>query len=228
MVKHLLKDERMQHQPKILVAGYGAWAKAERNPAAQVATILGQRRWKSCEVIGHVMPVDSAALARNISTLLEAHRPAAWIGLGISQAAIVQTEMVGINWRDFDVPDASGAQIRLKPIDPDGPVGYNATLPNAAMVEAMKEAGIPAALSFGAGTHLCNQMLYTAARLIAQQGLPTLSGFIHIPQSPENVASIDRRQPRMASMSLAMAVDAIALCIDTLAKALTAQPTETA
>lgn len=212
--------------PRILVAGYGAWAKAENNPAAQVVGELGKRDWNGCEVIGHVMPVHSDDLSTSIETLFDKHRPDAWVGIGVSEAAILQTEMVGVNWRHFDVPDISGAQVRLSPIISGGPVGYNATLPNADMVAAMNAAGIPASVSFSAGTHLCNQMLYTTAHVIEKRGLQTLTGFIHVPQTPSNIAQMQGRKRQSASMSLAMTTDAIAICIETLTAALTARPAE--
>lgn len=218
----------MVHQPRILVAGYGAWAKAENNPAAQVVGELGKRSWTGCDVIGHVMPVNSVDLRSHVEALLDAHRPDAWVGVGVSEAAIIQTEMVGINWRHFDVPDSSGARVDQSPIIPGGPVGYNATLPHAEMVSALNAAGIPASVSFHAGTHLCNQMLYTTAHVIQERGLPTLTGFIHVPQSPANIALIEGRKRQAASMSLTMTTDAVAICIDTLVTALTAQKTETA
>lgn len=108
------------HKPKILVAGYGAWAKAENNPAAQVVGELAKRTWTGCDVIGHVMPVNSDELAGHIDALLDTHRPDAWVGMGVSEAAIIQAEMVGINWRHFDVPDSSGARIHQSPIVPGG------------------------------------------------------------------------------------------------------------
>lgn len=106
-------------------------------------------------------------------------------------------------------------------------MAYNATLPNADMVRALTAAGIPAALSFSAGTHLCNQMLYTTAHVIQGRELSTLTGFIHVPQSPANVAQMEGRKRQVASMSLATTTDAIAICIHTLASALSAQLSET-
>ncbi len=212
------------HQPKILVAGYGAWAKAENNPAAQVVGELGKRSWAGCEVIGHVMPVHSDGLSKSVEMLLDTHQPDAWVGIGVSGAAIIQAEMVGVNWLHFDVPDTSGAQLNLSPIISGGPVGYNATLPNADMVAAVNAAGIPAAVSFHAGTHLCNQMLYTTAHVIEKRGLQTLTGFIHVPQTPANIVQMQGRTRQSASMSLAMTTDAVAICIETLTLALTARP----
>ncbi|UZD89766.1 pyroglutamyl-peptidase I [Cognatishimia activa] len=213
----------MAHLPKILVAGYGPWAKAENNPAAQTVEELRKRDWRHCDVSFHVLPVRSDSLASKVNALLEDHRPDAWIGIGVSDAGIIQPEMVGINWRHFGVPDVAGATFDKTPILTGGPDAYNATLPNAKLVDAVIRAGIPAALSFHAGTHLCNQMLYTAAHLISQRGMSTLQGFIHVPQTPGNIAMTERREAQVPSMSLPMITEAIAICIDTLTEELTTQ-----
>lgn len=210
-------------KPKILVAGYGTWAKATANPAEAIALDMGRRDWATCEVLGFGVPVDSAAIAAEIERLLELHTPDAWIGIGVSSAAIVQAEMVGVNWLDFDVPDIDGRTIKTEPIVKQGPAAYNATLPNAQIVDAIKQAGIPAALSFHAGTHLCNQMLYTAAGLIEQSGLSTLSGFIHVPRTPTNVLEVGETRPPKPSMCLSLSSQALVQCIETTAGILQAR-----
>lgn len=212
----------MAHQPKILVAGYGPWAKAENNPAAQTVEELRKYEWAHCDVSFHVLPVRSASLEDTVSALLDEHRPDAWVGIGVSDAGVIQPEMVGINWRHFSVPDVSGTKFEKTPVLTDGPDAYNATLPNAKMVEAVNTAGIPAALSFHAGTHLCNQMLYTTAHLVKQQGLSTLHGFIHVPQTPSNIAMTQHRKAHLPSMSLPMITEAIAICIKTIATEISA------
>lgn len=204
-------------KPKLLVAGYGSWAKAHENPAEAVALAMGARHWETCEVIGLGIPVDSTAISGEIDRLLDLHAPDAWIGIGVSSAAIIQAEMVGVNWRDFDVPDVNGQTIKATPIAAQGPAAYNATLPNAEIVEAIKQAGIPAALSFYAGTHLCNQMLYTSAQLIEQRGEATLNGFIHVPRTPENVLELAGAKSSKPSMSLSMSSTALVQCIEATA-----------
>lgn len=218
----------MAHLPKILVAGYGPWVKAERNPAAQVVEDLKTRDWPDCELVLEVMPVRSVGLAEKIEDLLEQHKPDAWVGLGVSDAGIIQPEMVGINWRHFTVPDVTGAQIEQTPVIEAGPAAYNATLPNRQMVDAVNAVGIPASVSYHAGTHLCNQMLYTTAHIIAERGLQTLNGFVHVPQTPANIALTERQKPHASSMSLPMISEAIAICVNTLAQEITTQQAVTA
>lgn len=210
----------MTKKPTILVSGYGQWAKAAVNPAAQVAHRLRQEDHPDCTLITAELPVDSAALQGEVDRLLDLHAPDGWIGLGVPGAAVVQPEMVGINWRHFSVPDAAGEVARVSPIVPDGPAAFNATLPCPEMVEALLANGIPAALSFSAGTHLCNQLIYTLGHSTERRGIPLRSGFVHIPQSPENVAQMEGMTPITPSMSLETATRAIGVCVDVLCRVL--------
>ncbi len=197
--------------PKILVAGYGTWAKARNNPAQSVAQTLGARTWQDREVVGVVVPVETDKIADTIAHLLTQHKPDIWIGLGVSSAAIVQPEVFGINCRDFDVEDASGKNIHQQPIISGGPAAYQSSLPNTRMVEMMRAQGIPSAVSFHAGTHLCNQMLYTTEHMIQELGLNTISGFVHIPQTPRNIVESNANR---ASMGLEMSCEAVSLTIE--------------
>ncbi|MFY0662892.1 MAG: hypothetical protein JXR15_20555 [Shimia sp.] len=212
----------MTQKPTILVSGYGSWAKARNNPAALVAARLGQEKFDCCNLVAVELEVDTNALQDNVNHLLDAHQPDGWIGLGVSGAAVVQPEMVGINWRHFSVPDVTGAQLRATSIVEDGQAAYNATLPCVEMVEKLRANHIPAALSFSAGTHLCNQLIYTLAHTAEKRGGALRSGFVHIPQSPENISEKSGLEEYGASMDLAMSTRAIRLCVELLAAELTA------
>lgn len=212
----------MTQKPTILVSGYGSWAKAKNNPAAQVALRLGQENFDCCNLVAVELDVDTNALQRNVNHLLDTHQPDGWIGLGVSSAAVVQPEMVGINWRHFSVPDVTGAQLRATPIVEDGPAAYNASLPCVEMVAKLRAHRIPATLSYSAGTHLCNQLIYTLAHTAEGRGIALQSGFVHIPQSTENIAEKSDLEEYDSSMSLDASTHAIRLCVELLAAELTA------
>jgi pyroglutamyl-peptidase len=212
----------MTHKPTILVSGYGSWAKAKNNPAALVAARLGQEEFECCDLVAVELDVDTNAPQDNINRLLGTHQPDGWIGLGVSGPAVVQPEMVGINWRHFSVPDVTGAHLRATSIVENGPAAYNATLPCVEMVTHLRANHIPAALSFSAGTHLCNQLIYTLAHMAAQRGIALRSGFVHLPQSPENIAEKSGLEEYGASMDLATSTRAIRLCVELLAAKLAA------
>ena len=79
---------------------------------------------------------------------------------------------------------------------PGGPTAYFATVPVRAMTAAIEAQGIPAAVSYTAGTYVCNDLLYTLLHHYA--GTPVRAGFIHVPflseQAPQGVASMPLAQ----------------------------------
>ena len=51
------------------------------------------------------------------------------------------------------------------------------------MVEAIRSCGVPSALSYTAGTYVCNDLLYTLLHRFANTG--TRAAFIHVPAISE-------------------------------------------
>ncbi|MGY0491584.1 pyroglutamyl-peptidase I [Streptomyces sp. WG-D5] len=99
----------------------------------------------------------------------------------------VTVERVAINVDDARIPDNAGAQPIDVPVVPGGPAAYFSTLPVKACVAAMREAGVPAALSNTAGTFVCNHVAYGLAHLLATELPGVRGGFVHVPWAPEQV-----------------------------------------
>ena len=96
----------------------------------------------------------------------------------------------------------------------DGPVGFLSNLQLEKIHQRLIAASIPACLSFHAGTHLCNQMLYSTCYLSEKLSLNTLSGFVHVPQSTDNVASSIDQAAICSSMTIPMMTQALTITID--------------
>ena len=107
-------------------------------------------------------------------------------------------------------PDVLRSGERLIPGAPDA---YFSTLPVREMVSALREAEIPAALSYTAGTYVCNCVMYHALNA-APQG--TLAGFIHVPFSTAQAAASHALVP---SLSLHTMVHALEICVRTSVEA---------
>lgn len=198
-------DRTMTSEKNIVVTGYGPWAKTAVNPAAQVVESISETRWKGYRLIPMVVPVQSEGLYRLVETTLQAHRPAIWISFGVAPGATaIRAEVAGLNRRAFDVPDNDGLTLDGVPIVEKGEAAYLSTFPAEDIVLHLRAAGIPAEVSYAAGTHLCNQMLYTSLNLIARQGLATICGFVHVPYTPEFVAQMDSSGELPPSMSLSL------------------------
>ncbi|QDS90171.1 Pyrrolidone-carboxylate peptidase [Rosistilla ulvae] len=93
----------------------------------------------------------------------------------------------------------------------DGPAAHRSRLPLTAWSNKLQERGIPAQVSYHAGTYLCNATLYMSQHYAAHEGLRTDSTFIHLPVSPHQVAA---RQKPMPSMSVPLMAAGIALILE--------------
>ncbi len=104
---------------------------------------------------------------------------------------------MGINYALARIPDNDGARPRGVPVVPGGPDAYFATVPVHAMVERMRAAGIPAAVSFSAGTFCCNEVLYALLHLCATEAAGVRGGFIHVPYAAEQAPELPAGTPTM-------------------------------
>lgn len=102
-----------------------------------------------------------------------------------------------------------------QPLVTGGPAAYQSTLPLAEWVEGLRAEGIPATLSYHAGTFLCNATLYLTHYLAEQMGLKTQATFIHLPLATSQVV----REPRgLASMDPVTAGRGVQLLVNQLTK----------
>ncbi|MFW5897078.1 MAG: pyroglutamyl-peptidase I, partial [Bacillota bacterium] len=76
------------------------------------------------------------------------------------------------------------------------------------------KAGIPASLSYSAGTYVCNDLLYSILHHARIDGWKARVGFIHVPLLPVQAAA---REGRIPSMSPDTVVRALGIILDTLA-----------
>ena len=94
----------------------------------------------------------------------------------------VTPERIAVNMASASIPDNAGNRPVEAPILPGGPDGIFATVPVAAMAEAIAGAGLPGKISNTAGTFVCNDTLY---RLLSHfAGTGTRVGFVHVPHLP--------------------------------------------
>lgn len=174
---------------KILVTAFDPFGEDTVNPALEVARRLPPQlagaEIVTCEVpteFGRAIPVAVQAITEQA--------PDAVVCLGQAGGRVgITPERVAINLNDARIPDNAGQQPIDEPITPDGPPAYFATLPVKAMTQALRDAGIPAALSNTAGTFVCNHLMYGVLHWLATTGRHEVrAGFVHIPYLPEQAA----------------------------------------
>ena len=120
----------------------------------------------------------------------------------------ITVEQIAINLIDASIADNQGNQPTDIPVFADGADGYFSTLPVKSMVTAIRQAGIPAAVSYSAGTFVCNQLMYGVLYYIHHSFPQTQGGFVHVPYIPQQVTSMNRPAPCMALEDIVKGLEA--------------------
>ena len=168
---------------KLLITGFDPFGGADRNPSREAVMALP-------DVIGDYtlikleIPTVFGLAAETVLRAATDLRPDAILCVGQAGGrANITPEVVAINLREASIPDNHGNQPQNTPVVENAPAAYFSTLPVRHMVEAVKAAGVPCALSYSAGVFVCNDLLYTL--LHHYDGTPVRVAFIHIPYLPE-------------------------------------------
>jgi pyroglutamyl-peptidase len=182
----------------ILVTGFLPFAGDTANPSEELAKAIDGRVVADHPVRSLVLPVEHGAAGDIMRVALDAPGLAAVIHLGLAAGrARLSLERVAVNVMDYGIPDARGEMRRDEPCVADGPVAYASTLPLRAILDALAADGIPAHLSYSAGTYLCNYTLYTTLHALARRHREIAAAFIHLPLLPAMVAARGLEEPSM-------------------------------
>lgn len=183
---------------KILVTGFDPFGGETVNPALEAVKSLPSEI-HGAEVHWVAIPTVFYKAAEVLETTIVRYQPDAVLCIGQAGGrASLTPERVAINQDDARIPDNQGNQPIDTPIRQDGQAAYFSTLPIKAMVQAIKEEGLPATVSNTAGTFVCNHLMYQALYLADKKFPHMRSGFMHIPYMTEQVVN----KPNTASMNL--------------------------
>lgn len=174
---------------KVLLTGFdpfGEERQAEHpvNPAWEAVRRVQPP--EGIELLRLQVPTVFGVSVETVRAAMAQFRPDAVVCVG--QAAgrtAVTPERIGINVMDAAAEDNAGNAPQDQPIVPGAPAAYFATLPIKAMTAAIRDAGVPGAVSDTAGTFVCNDLLYGVLHLAATEFPGTRCGFIHVPCLPE-------------------------------------------
>jgi len=201
----------------VLLGGFEPFAGDAINPSREVVKALDGRAVRGVPVRGLVLPVQHERARELLLPALAAPDLHAVLLLGLAGSrARLALERVGVNAMDYSTPDADGALRRGERCLAEGPPAYFSTLPLPAILATLTAQGVPAYLSYTAGTYLCNFSLYTVLHALAgidalARGPAVPAGFIHLPYLPEMVAAHGREEP---SMSLDLMVRAVEIALE--------------
>ncbi|MBB4687804.1 pyroglutamyl-peptidase I [Amycolatopsis jiangsuensis] len=163
----------------VLLTGFAPFDGAVANPSWQAASLVASRR---NDTVAVELPCEFGAALPALRAAIEQHRPSLVVCSGLANGRhAVTPERVAINLVDARIPDNARAQPIDVPVIEDGPAAYFTTLPVKAAVAAIEAAGVPAAVSFTAGTYVCNQVFYGLMHLLATEFTGLRGGFVHVP-----------------------------------------------
>lgn len=194
---------------KILLTGYEPFGGETINPALEAVKQLHGHKIDNAEVVSVQLPVVWETVMPKLIAALEEHQPDVVISVGQAGGrAKITPEYIGINL--MNGKDNDGVVKANEPIVVGAADGYFTTLPVVQMVEAMHKANIPAAVSYTAGTYLCNYLAYALRQHIEANNLKIKSCFIHIPFLPEQAI---KKPTTCPSMPLELIVAGLLQCI---------------
>jgi pyroglutamyl-peptidase len=198
---------------KALVTGFEPFGGDGVNPSFEVLRRL-PARLGIIQLATRPLPVVFGAALPALRQAIAETRPDIVLCAGLAGGrAELSLERVAINIDDARIPDNDGNQPVDRPVVAGAPAAYFATLPIKAAVAALREAGLPAAVSNSAGTFLCNHVFFGLMHEAATGRHNFRGGFLHVPYLPSQAA----RAPGAPSMALEQIVEAIEIILSVAA-----------
>lgn len=173
---------------EILLTAFDPFGGAKINPAWEAVSRV-RENWESGHVTRLLVPTVFGDAEKLV--LETAEKISADVILCVGQAGGrygISVERVALNLDDASIPDNRGNQPMDQRISDEGETAYLATIPVKKVVAAVQAAGVPAELSYTAGTFVCNHLLYRVLEDSARNHPDRLGGFLHVPFLPEQVA----------------------------------------
>lgn len=197
---------------RVLITAFKPYDRWPTNASWLALVELTRERPATPEIVTRLYTVDFDHVREQLARDLEANYDFA---LHVGQApgsTRVQLEAIGINvgGHSRQLPDD------FVPLAPEGPTAYRSALPLSRMAHRLREANIPAQVSYHAGTYLCNATLYLSHHIIEQQKLKTRAVFVHLPLDTSQVMDEEQILP---SLSAHESARALRLILDELPQA---------
>lgn len=193
----------------ILLTGFEPFGGEQTNPSWLAAQQLdGYQLDDEVQIVSRQLSCEFEQSQQQLKTAIAELNPVLVLAIGQAGGRTeLCFEKVAINFIDARIADNAGQQPIDKTVVAEGPAAYFTTLPIKAMVNSLKQAGIPAAVSYTAGTYVCNTVFYALMHQL--RDTPKVrAGFLHIPYAPEQAIG-----KSVASMPVDMVVRALKLCL---------------
>lgn len=202
----------------VLVAGFGPFPGAPKNPSGELVRALARRRrpaFAGARITSAVIPTSYAAVSGEFSDLLRRHDPDTVLMFGLAaRAKFVRVERRAVNAVTSVYPDAARSKISTHCFLSGAPAELYIRAPVAALLHAARSTGVDARPSRDAGRYICNAALLTALETARQSGRPKRIAFVHIPRPrPRSRTGNGKRSGRPTMASLVRAGEAVLVAL---------------
>lgn len=192
---------------KILITGFDPFGGEPTNPAYEAIKLLPDTI-DGAEIIKLEIPtVFGKGAEKAIKMIAEKDVD---VVLSVGQAgsrSAMTVEKVAINLVEARIPDNEGQQPFDVKVKEDGDTAYFTTLPIKAMVDEMKTNGIPAFISYTAGTYVCNEVMYQVLYAVNKTYPNVRAGFVHVPYAASQAVDKPNGTPFMSIETIAKGLE---------------------
>ena len=193
---------------KILITGFDPFGNESVNPAYEAVKLL-PGEIAGAEIIKLEIPTVFNKCDAVVDEAIDKNSPDVVLSIGQAGGRFdISVERVAVNIADGRIPDNAGYQPIDEPIRKGGPNAYFASVPVKAMVEKIRGKGIPASVSYTAGSYVCNFIMYCVLHSIASKHKNIRAGFIHVPFMTSQGIGKPVNTPTMSIESIASAIAA--------------------
>ena len=195
---------------KILLTAFEPFGGDKVNPALEAVTRVSEAR-AGAKLVKMTVPVEYERSGLLVIDAIRREKPDAVLCVGQAGGrSAVTPERTAVNLDNAKAPDNAGEIREHKPILPGSPERLPATLPVDVLAERIRALGVPSEVSEGAGTYVCNHLMYSV--LYETRDTPVRAGFIHVPFIPEQTVN----RPDAPSLPLSDIVRALECALRTI------------
>ena len=199
---------------KLLLTAFDPFGGDAINPALEAVKLVADKIGRF-DIVKLEVPTVFRKSIDTVAKAIEEEKPDVVLCIGQAGGRFeITPERVAINVDDARIKDNEGNQPIDTKIFEDGENAYFTTLPIKAMVEAIREANLPATVSNTAGTFVCNHLMYGVLYTLAKKYPHIKGGFTHVPFIPAQVARRTPVAPYMALEDIKRGLEAAIAAID--------------
>lgn len=170
---------------KVFLCGFEPFGGIPYNPSETLVREFEKRKSPyrdNLELITKVLPTEFLRSAEIVKEIVLQQSPDLIFLFGVSEMARhITFEQIATNVADSSLPDNAGSIRNGEQITKSGPVAYQTNYAIRQTMHYLADQGIKTAISYHAGTYVCNYLYYSVLHFLSQKNITTQCVFIHIP-----------------------------------------------